>query len=165
MIDLGATHNFISQSLVDDLKLPITERSYGIIMGLRPPLKGKRVCKGVVLNLGELTVIECFLPLALAGVDVVLGMLWLHTLGETRVNWSTLTIKIEKGKDAIVLKGDPSLTEPKVSLKKMMKTWNECDQGYLVEFKTLTAVREENDFEFKILGEYLTVAVKQLIQD
>lgn len=75
LIDSGATHNFITQRLVDDLKLPLTETAnYGILMGAGPPIKGKGVCKGVVLSLGDLTVVEIFLPLDLVGVDVVLGM-------------------------------------------------------------------------------------------
>lgn len=66
---------------------------------------------------------ESFLPLDLVGVDVVLGMQWLHTLGETRVDWTTLTIRIENGHEIITLKGDPSLTKTKVSLKRMMRTF------------------------------------------
>lgn len=128
MIDSGATHNFITQRLVDDLKLPLTDTAnYGILLGSGPPIKGKGVCKGVVLSLGDLTVVENFIPLDLVGVDVVLGMIWLHTLGETRVNWTTLTITIEKDEGNIVLKGDPSLTKTKVSLRRMVKTWDESD--------------------------------------
>lgn len=55
------------------------------------------MCKGVVVSLGDLTVVENFLPLDLVGVDVVLGMQWLHTLGETRVDLTKLIITIERG--------------------------------------------------------------------
>lgn len=57
------------------------------------------------MSTGDLTVVENFLPLDLVGVDVVLGMLWLHTLEETRVNWTTLTITIEREEGNVVLKG------------------------------------------------------------
>lgn len=64
-------------------------------------------------------------------MDVVLGMQWLHTLGETRVGWTTLTIMIEKGDGVVTLKGDPSLTKTKVYLKRMINVWEENGQGYL----------------------------------
>lgn len=49
---------------VDELKLPLIETSiYGIIMGSRSPIKGRGVCKGVVISLGDLTVVENFLLL------------------------------------------------------------------------------------------------------
>lgn len=86
------------------------------------------------------------MPLDLVGVDVVLGMLWLHTLGETRVNWTTLTITIERKEGDVILRCDPSLTKTKVSLKRMMKTWDETDQGYLVEFKALKALVDSAEF-------------------
>lgn len=122
LIDCGATYNFITQQLVEELKLPLTETvNYGIIIGSGPPIKGKGVCKGVVVSLGDLTVVENFLPLDLVRVDVVLGMHWLHTLGETQVNWTTLTITIEREEGNIILRGDPSITKTKVSLNRMMK--------------------------------------------
>lgn len=61
-------------------------------MGFGMAVKGKGVCKGVVLSLGELMVVESFMLLKLVGVDVVLRMQWLCTLGETRVDWTTLVI-------------------------------------------------------------------------
>lgn len=77
------------------------------------------------LHLGELVIKEEFLPLELSGVDVILGMQWLHTLGVTEVDWRTLTMKIlHKGK-AIALRGDPSLKKLQVSLKSLAKTWEE----------------------------------------
>lgn len=68
MIDCGATHNFISQRLADELKLPRSETTnYGVIMGSGEAVKGKGICPGIV-------VVENFLPLELGTLDVVLGM-------------------------------------------------------------------------------------------
>ena len=59
---------------------------------------------------------EDFLPLELGNIDVILGMLWLGTLGDVKVNWKMLTMKIKMGKAMIMLKGDPSLSRIEVSL-------------------------------------------------
>lgn len=37
----------------------------------------------------------------------------------------------------VVVKGGPSLTNTRVSLKSMMKTWGADDQGYLVEYRVM----------------------------
>lgn len=57
--------------------------------------KGKGVCKAVVLTLPEITITEDFLPLELSGVQEILGMQWLRTMGTMEVDWSTLTMKFE----------------------------------------------------------------------
>lgn len=87
LIDCGATHNFISQKLVEALQIPTAETSnYGVVMGIGVAVKGKGICKGVILKLPELTIVENFLPLELGGINVVLGMQWLYTLGFMEVN-------------------------------------------------------------------------------
>ena len=37
----------------------------------------------------------------------------------------------------VIIKGDPSLTKIRVSLKTMMKTWEDSNQGFLVECRTM----------------------------
>ena len=60
-------------------------------------------------------------------MDVILGMQWLHTLGVTEVDWRKLTLTFIQNGKKVVLRGDPSLTKARVSLKHMMKTWKELD--------------------------------------
>ena len=46
---------------------------------------------------------EEFLPLELGGVDVVLGMQWLHSLGITVVDWKKLMLTfIAEGKQVSI---------------------------------------------------------------
>ncbi|RVW51076.1 hypothetical protein CK203_077629 [Vitis vinifera] len=68
-----------------------------------------------------LIVVEDFLPLELGNTDVILGMPWLGTLGDVKVNWKMLTMKIKIRKAVIVLKGDPSLSWTEMSLKAMAR--------------------------------------------
>lgn len=91
---------------------------------------------------------EEFLLLELGGVDVIMGVQWLHTLGVTEVDWRTLTMKFVQEGKTIVLIGDSSLQKLQASLKWMMKTWEVGDQGietweefYGIEPRFLTQLR------------------------
>ena len=87
LVDCRATHNFISTKLVEKLGLGIENtKGYGVVTGTRLSVPGRGVCKGVVLSLPELEVVEEFLPLELGSSDVILGMQWLGTLGGMHVN-------------------------------------------------------------------------------
>ena len=55
----------------------------------------------------------------------------------------------------IIIRGDPSLTKAKVSLKNLVKTWGEEDQGYLVEYRAL----ERCEISKEVLTEEESVAV------
>ena len=64
MIDYGATHNFLSMELIEELKLPLlTTGNYGVAMGKMAVL-GKGICKRVIIKVQGLTVVEDFLPLS-----------------------------------------------------------------------------------------------------
>ncbi|TYK13668.1 transposon Tf2-1 polyprotein isoform X1 [Cucumis melo var. makuwa] len=62
---------------------------------------------------------------------------WLHTLGVTEVGWWELTLTFVQNEKKVVIRGDPSLTKTKVSLKHIMKTWTPSDQGFLIECRFL----------------------------
>ena len=50
LIDLRATHNFISSTLVDKLKFEVTDTTeYGVAMGTGDKVSSHGVCKGVTL--------------------------------------------------------------------------------------------------------------------
>ncbi|KAA0053433.1 ty3-gypsy retrotransposon protein [Cucumis melo var. makuwa] len=105
---------------VKSLQLPIKETAhYGVILGSRTAIQGK-------------------------GVDVVLGMQWLHSLGVTVVDWKNLTLTFSSEGKQISIKGDPSLTKSRISLKSMFKTWLDQDEGFLIECRAIQ-VCEENE--------------------
>ena len=84
VVDSGATHNFITADLVDKLSLPLSEtEAYGVQMGSGASVKGTGVCRAVPLSLQALEILDDFLPLELGSTDVILGVQWLETLGET----------------------------------------------------------------------------------
>ena len=93
LIDCGATHNFIAKKLVTKLGLTLQETpNYGVILGSGTTVKGKRVCRDVEVWMEEWKVNDSFLPLELGGIDIILGMQWLHSLGVTKVDWKKLLL-------------------------------------------------------------------------
>lgn len=71
LIDTGATHNFISMDLVNKLAIPrVATNGNGVLMGTGLSVQGDGVCKGVVLSLQKVEIVEDFLPLELGSSDV-----------------------------------------------------------------------------------------------
>ncbi|KAF2300154.1 hypothetical protein GH714_009962 [Hevea brasiliensis] len=56
------------------------------------------------------------------GVDFILGVAWLETLGEIHANWRQMTLKFQMGNRTVILQGDPSLSRTPVSLRALRKT-------------------------------------------
>ena len=54
----------------------------------------------------------------------------------------------------VVIKGDPSLTKTRVSLKNMMRSWDGSDQDFLVECRAMEW--EESSTDGEELEEVLT---------
>ena len=63
-----------------------------MILGSDTAIKGKGICEVVELKMNGWNVVANFLPLELGGVDVVLGMQWLYSLGIPKVDWRNLTM-------------------------------------------------------------------------
>ncbi|XP_048627868.1 uncharacterized protein LOC125596911 [Brassica napus] len=141
LIDSGATHNFISEELVKKLSIPrSTTKGYGVMVGAGLTVKGGGVCDEVELQLPECTVTSSFLPLELGMADVILGIQWLETLGETRSNWKLQWMKFQLGKETVTLQGDPSLFSAQVSLKALWKAMENEGEGYMVELSSMQTV-------------------------
>lgn len=51
-------------------------------------------------------------------------------------SWKNLTMTFYN-KNKVVIRGDPSLTKTRVSLKSKMKIWTDFDQGFLIECRVL----------------------------
>ena len=141
LIDCGATHNLISVKIGKELQLATKSTShYGVILGSGTAIKGKGICENIEVKINEWKIVANFLPSELGGVDVVLGMQRLYSLGMTEVDWKNLTMTFMHQGKKIVIKGDPSLTESRVSLKNIMKTWKVTDQGFLIECRAMERV-------------------------
>lgn len=101
-------------------------------------MQGEGVCRGVQLSLQNVEVVEDFLPLDLGRSNVILGMKWLSTLGQMKVDWKALTMKFWVGETTITLRGDPSLGKNLVSLKAKMKALKPSGGSVLLELGRLS---------------------------
>ena len=163
---MWSTHNFISEGLVKELQINTKITSnYGAILGSRTAIKGKGVCEAIEIMLGDWRVVDEFLPLELGGVDAILEMQWLYSLGITEVDWKNLILTFTHQGKKVVIRGDPSQTKARVNLKNLMKSYGEEDRGFLVECRALErreSLEEEDSFdEVLTIEESVAVVLKR----
>ncbi|GKA27344.1 putative mitochondrial protein, partial [Tanacetum coccineum] len=143
LIDSGATYNFLSKVLVARLGLCVSENnSVGVMLGNGGFEESVGLCKGLVLSLSGLQIIEDFFPFELGSTDAILGIKWLQTLGDMVVNWKELTMSFNMDGDRILIKGDPSLNRSLVSLKSISRSLKLEKNSFLVELKCLGELQE-----------------------
>lgn len=88
MIDSGATHNFVSKKLVEQLQLETDKtRGYSVLTAGGVTFRDAGLCSELELELPGCTITSSFLPLELGSADAILGIQWLETLGNMKVNW------------------------------------------------------------------------------
>ncbi|KOM56297.1 hypothetical protein LR48_Vigan10g218900 [Vigna angularis] len=113
LIDSGVNHSFISTRLVEELGLKSTDTlPFKVCLG--DGQKKVTRCIGVPVKLEGLEVRDKLYLFELGGVDVILGVTWLASLGEIKVDWGQLIMKVE-------IKGDPTLTRRVVNPEALLK--------------------------------------------
>ncbi|XP_017431908.1 uncharacterized protein LOC108339280 [Vigna angularis] len=122
LIECRASHIFISTRLVKELGLESTDtRPYKVCLGDGQKKVTSGYCTRVLVKLDGLEVKNKLYLFELRGVDVILWVTWLASLGEIKVDWGQLIMKVEREGNEVEIKGDPTLTRrmviPKVLLK------------------------------------------------
>jgi hypothetical protein len=106
LVDSGATHNFIDQKLVCRMGWEVNHDSSMKIRlgdGFQTSTRGR--CKEIEVDLGDFKV-KCSPHLfELGGPDMVLGIEWLETLGDTIVNWTKQTMSFWSNRKWVTLQG------------------------------------------------------------
>ncbi|GKC40724.1 retrotransposon gag domain, retroviral aspartyl protease [Tanacetum coccineum] len=75
LIDGGSTHNFISDVLVNELKLATQPVSpFGVQIGNGDVIRCGQICKNLAVQINDLKITQDFHPFSLGGADVVLGI-------------------------------------------------------------------------------------------
>jgi hypothetical protein len=106
LIDSGASHNFISPKVTKALGLEVTPiNGRGIRLGDGHKVMTTGVCKGVRLKIGIIEIKIDAMVLELGGLDMVLGVSWLSTLGEVIMDWKLLTMQFLHEKRLVKLQG------------------------------------------------------------
>lgn len=119
-----------------------------MVVGSGEAVKGKGICKSVVVSLLEMMIQEDFLPIELGNLDLVLGMQWLRKEGAMTVNWKVLSMTFNIGSSWVVLRGDPTLARKEISLKMLLK--NMGGRG----LRFLDRVQGTGNIEFRFCYRY-----------
>lgn len=91
LIDSGASHNFISSQVVSILKIPILSKKFVVTIRDGYQVQRKETYKGMEIELQGAHVKQDFYSFDLGGEDLVLGVEWLESLGDVKVNWKQFT--------------------------------------------------------------------------
>ncbi|GAU31427.1 hypothetical protein TSUD_221980 [Trifolium subterraneum] len=106
LIDSGATHNFISQKLVKKMGWEVEETPLmNIKLGDGFQSNTKGVCRSLEMKIGDFPLTPTMHLFELGGIDVVLGIEWLKTLGDMIINWRQQTMSFWSNKRWVTLKG------------------------------------------------------------
>ncbi|MCI25406.1 RNA-directed DNA polymerase (Reverse transcriptase), partial [Trifolium medium] len=106
LIDSGASHSFISPELITALGLAVTPTNVkSIKLGDGHRVKSEGICKGLKIILGSHEFEIDALVLGLGGLDVVLGVSWLSTLGKVMMDWKDLSMQFWHKGQMVTLQG------------------------------------------------------------
>ncbi|KAJ1436019.1 Aspartic peptidase domain superfamily [Sesbania bispinosa] len=106
LVDSRATHNFISQKLVESLDWEYENaRSMKVLMGDGHLTRTQGLCRDLEMELegGNFTV-DAYL-FELQDIDMILGVSWLASFGEMLVDWRDHIMKIQTPEGVRILKG------------------------------------------------------------
>ena len=130
MIDSGATHNFISPNLAKKAHLQTTTNSrLQVLLGTCIMVHGLGVCNNVHLHMQGLDFLLNCISLELSGVDLVLGVQWLRTLGKCEIDWELQEWSFMWGKERVTLRGECDLHLPTNAFQSLLQVDDVSRQG------------------------------------
>lgn len=120
-------------------------------MGSKPlPEENVRKCTQVLFKTGEITCeIEAYL-FDLDGVDVVVGMAWLKSLGDMIVNWKKQTIEFWDEGKWVMLRGIEGTPETISALQSIV---GKASKGYGKKGRSLDATLSNTEGQAEALLE------------
>ncbi|KAL4377959.1 hypothetical protein GQ457_02G031060 [Hibiscus cannabinus] len=99
LIDGGSTHNSIQSHVAKHLGLPVTSTpNFTIVVGNGQRLQNEDCARDVTVSVQGTELVTIFYILPLEGAEVVLGVVWMATLGPVTMDFSKLTFEFTQGK-------------------------------------------------------------------
>ena len=112
LIDTGSTHNILQPRIATHLNLPLQPiLNFSVMVRNGSHIQCDGLCSEVHINLQGHTFGIPFYLFPIAGVDVVLGMEWLQSLGTIIAEFSIPSITFTYNNQEITLTGEP-ITPP-----------------------------------------------------
>ncbi|XP_031505831.1 uncharacterized protein LOC116268232 [Nymphaea colorata] len=123
LLDSGATHNFMSLEVANKLGCRIEPQAPFTVMvgdGSKLPCEGR--CKDLELVMNKVPFKVDVFVLPLGGVDIVLGIQWLETLGVIHWDFANLRMSFTKDGDEerVTLTAMNSSVKPRAALKALV---------------------------------------------
>ncbi|MCI38493.1 Ty3/Gypsy retrotransposon protein, partial [Trifolium medium] len=104
LIDSGATHNFISPTVVEALGLSLTHSTpLSVRLGDGHRIMTSGYCDNIVLHVGDMIFTIQAHVLGIGDVDLILGVVWLETLGKVTMDWHEMSMAFEYGGKSVTL--------------------------------------------------------------
>ncbi|RWW69953.1 hypothetical protein BHE74_00022407 [Ensete ventricosum] len=118
-------------------------------------LKCNKKYPWVKLSLQEQDIVADFFLLPLDGLDIVLGIDWLSTIGDIFWNFSKLTMKFFRKGKQVVLQGSPATTTTTPHLEGILK---EESSGFLIQIQEFHEIEDKKPLPW--LAEFLGVSTQ-----
>lgn len=134
LIDSGSTHNFLDATVAKRLNIfsiPLPNMKVMVANGKKIEKVGK--CHKVKLQIQDFNLESSFFTVPLGGVDVVLGIQWLQTLGTYVANHKVQSIRFKWGGQRYKLHGFQAPKNQIVSSSQMMKMIRKGALAYVVQ--------------------------------
>ena len=94
LIDSSSTHNFIHSKIAKDLNCFIHQAlEFQVMVADGSTIKWSRKCHNIKLSMGEYVLNSPMIAIPMGGVDVVLGVERLYSLGTISFNFQELFMK------------------------------------------------------------------------
>lgn len=93
LIDSGASHNFVAPQMVASLSLAVEHsKRFAVKLGDGHRIWTAGLCSKIHFQMGDIQMKVDAYILDLGGVDAILGMAWLRTLGKIMVDYREMTM-------------------------------------------------------------------------
>jgi len=166
LIDTGSTHNFLDIQMARNLNLfvyPVPDMKVMVADGKKIENVGK--CHKVKLNIQDYNLTSEFYTLPLGGVDAVLGVQWLQTLGTYSANHQEHFITFNWQGHKYKLHGFQAPNTQVVSSQQMEKLIRKGAAAYVIQCHHMDGQGSEQEKSNSIEVEELIQKHKKVFED
>jgi len=87
LVDSGSTHNFINKKVAEQLNcFPYPVKNFQVMISNGGSINCGGKCHNIKVNIGDYNLTTTMYAIPIGGVDVVVGVQWLETLGNITMN-------------------------------------------------------------------------------
>lgn len=123
LVDSGATHNFISKQVDEAMGWTIQATpEMRILLGDGSKVMASGKCEQVSIEIGEYSATVDTILFDLDGLDLVLGVTWLASLGDMLVNWGKQTMRFQQEGVWVFLQGQKGVPSQQLALQSVIES-------------------------------------------